>query len=213
MEVGSGFPSQYIGHDNLQIRGWFDSTINECLPYFDLVQPSTLTPLIAPTHYYDKMRAQRIEQSLAFNEHQSAILKQAAINMIDTGKSHHKLMDRVLDIDLDFGLLKQKELELRINVEINTRVPAAKESSFDKNLGDILIPVLSVQVQMDEFEPQLWQLEPYFFHPSYRQARELLTHKFLDAIYNKRPDFLIGCEHYAAQRHFNFCENGWDSVD
>ena len=38
---------------------------------------------------------------------------------------------------------------------------------------------LAMQILMETFEPRLWQLESYFFHPDYLIAVEVVTHNLL----------------------------------
>lgn len=202
--------SECFTKSELKRRGWFDSTIEELLPFYERISPNFQNPLLEPMMYYRQDRVHQLEADPLFAQFNGAILEKASANILNFGTQHYKLLEFAsYEISLDRACLTQDELENSLLVEARIRFP--NTSILDLPIG--IRQKLAVIVQMQAFEPQVWQLEPFFFHPSYRDAKNLVLHRFLDSIYSEHDELESACHNFARQHCFSFNPNGFDCTE
>ncbi len=205
-----GLQSPCFTKDELTRRGWFDSTIDELLPFYERISPNFQNPLLEPMVHYRQDRVLKLEADPLFAQLNGAILEKASTNILNFGTQHYKLLDFAsYEISLNRVCLTQDELEKRLLVEASIRLP--NTSILDLPIG--IWQKLAVIVQMQEFEPQVWQLEPFFFHPSYREAKNVVLHRFLDSIYSEHDELESACHNFAREHCFSFNPNGFDCTE
>lgn len=202
--------SSLLSVQMLRQQGWFDSMVSELLPFFDASTPNFDEPLDHFQYYYRAERVLQAEKDPRFEELMAAILAKAARAMEDVGIRPNALQPLAsYQLVLDTTFLSDAELGARIRVQAKARYPNVQMDHLPLEV----IHRLTVLVLMEEFEPQLWQLEPYFYHPGHDDAMNTARHRLLDAIVNQYPELLEACSEYAHLYRFALNPMGFDEVE
>ena len=189
---------------DLRGRGWFCSTIDEVMPAFDQSLPNLVKPILEPICYYSIERAHQLEKTAFFMDYQNVILDKAARHLRQWGIARRPFIDEVpklLNLPNDYPTIEALNREVATLCQM--RLPDMEPSEISEDLR----AELAVQILMETFEPQLWQLESYFFHPNYLTLVETATHQLLKEIYLTYPALLFGCYRFALRNFFNFQPN------
>jgi hypothetical protein len=188
----------------LRGRGWFYSTIDEVMPSFDQSLPNPLKPFLEPIYYYRIERVHQLEKSAFFIDCQNAILDKAAEHLRQWGIARHPFVDEVpqlLNLQNDYPTIEALNRDVAAYIQMRLRDMEPSKITED------LRAELAVQILMETFEPRLWQLESYFFHPDYLVTVESVIHQLLKGIYATYPALLFGCYRFALRNFFNFQPN------
>ena len=202
-ERAKAIPGFYTKQD-LRGRGWFCSAIDEVMPSFDQSLPNPLKPFLEPIYYYRIERVHQLEKSAFFMDYQNAILDKAAHHLRQWGVARHPFVDEVpklVNLPNDYPTIEVLNRDIAAYMQM--RLPDMEPSEISEDLQ----AELAVQILMETFEPQLWQLESYFFHPDYLIAVEAAIHQLLQGIYLTYPALLFGCHRFALRNFFNFQPN------
>ncbi len=193
--------SGFYTKQNLKERGWFYPTIDEVMPSFDQALPNLIKPILEPIYYYSMERVHQLEKSAFFIDYQNAILDKAAHHLRQWGVARQPFLDQVHQLlNLKIKYPSPQALNRDLAAHCKMRLPEIEPSKIAQDLQ----ADLTVQFLMEAFEPQLWQLESYFFHPDYATAVEMAVHQLLKGIYLTYPALLLGCHRFALRNYFNF---------